>query len=213
MLWSAWYDSILTELPGAQAPVVEYALRQAAIDFCDETAIYTATLGAVDVVVGQSAYPLQSPDPEAEAFLVKSVWVNDGEALSFATQDALASWSTRWEALSGDPPKAFTQERYDQVHLVPIPEVGYVGGLVVRAALRPTLTSTGLTDHIATQYFDVLACGAKARLMGMSAKPWTNPDGEAKNRALFEAGKTRAVVDANRSLTRAALVAYARKAV
>src|SRR5438270_592569 len=64
--------------------------------------------------------------------------------------------------------------------------------------------STGFPDWIFSRYLDALAAGAKARLMLMQAKPWSNAGQAADYRSQFDAEVANARAEATTALTRAA---------
>lgn len=204
MLWSAWYDHTMPELNGVELPLLDMQLRNACIEFCNETAAYVLPLALVDVLATVSEYSLASPDDQAEVFMVRAAWLNDHQ-LDYAPVRVLETGYVAWETMTGDPPTAYTQTQYNQVRLFPIPTAEYAAALRMTGVLRPTLAATGLADRIAVQYFRAIAAGAKTLLMSMGGKPWTNPEGAVRYRAEFEAAKTKATIDANRSYLPSAL--------
>lgn len=202
--WSAWYDHTLPELNGVELPLLDMYIRKAAIEFLNDTAVYTLPLALVNVVANTNEYSLVSPDNQAEVFMARSAWY-DNNKLDYAPVKTLETGYIAWESMTTERATAYTQQRFDKIRLFPTPTTSLVSGLRITAALRPTLTAASLADHIASQYFFDIAAGVKTMLMGMGGKPWTNPTGEAKYRADFEAGKTQATIDTNRSYIPSAL--------
>lgn len=210
--WAGFYDHIMPEASGVTSATVDFMLRQIAIDFCQETGIHTAEVAPINVVANTAEYALTSPVSETEPYQVKAAWY-DGTPLDLAPIDALNAASDYWPGGASKTPTAFTQKQPDKLILYPKPDTSLTAGLRVELILRPTQASTGLTTWIAERYMRELACGVKGRLMSQPDKPWTRPDFASYYTGLYEAAKTRATVDANRSFMRSALSARPRPIV
>ena len=202
MKWSALYDYILPELQGIPNSIVDIYLRRAAIEFCEETCVYSADHDAVSLTAGISEYDLESPESQTDIVSVKKAWVGDA-AISYVSQDTLNQRPVYWPSEEAPRPTAFTQQTQTSVIMFPKPTESLRNGLKMKVVLRPSLDATGIVDWMATKYVQEITDGAKAMLMAMPNKPWSQPDGAALYRAQFEAGKTRATIEAQRSFTRA----------
>lgn len=218
-LWSAFYPYVLAEVPMAPEPLVDFMLRKAAIDFCEETAVHSIQADAIDVLAGTAVYPLVPPgviiapavtavpDPELDVCMVKYAWLNN-QPLPYVSQEILNQQSTTyWRNDTGDKPTGFTQDDQDNLILYPNPTRDYTGtnGLLLTLVVRPSLAATGVKDWIGKRYVQEISYGAVAMLTGMVGKPWSNPEAEQKYTVKFEAAKTKATIDAYRSFTRGAL--------
>lgn len=210
--WSSFYDHILGEVNGVTPAMVDFQLRSICIEFCEETGIHATEVTPINVVADTAAYTLTSPVTGTEPYQIKAAWYDD-TPLDIAPIDALNASSTYWGSETATTASAYTQKQPNEIILYPNPTVSVTAGLRVEILLRPTLASTGLTDWIATRYMRQIAAGVKGRLMMMPDRPWTRPDFAMKYQAEFEAAKTRAAIDANRSLMRSALAARPRPAV
>lgn len=209
--WSGFYDYIMPHLQGVQNNLVDLALRNVCIDFCQQTGIHLDWQAAQDIVGNTANYNLSTAVTGCEVYQVKTAWA-DGKPLAFAPLDALNSRNTYWRDETAPAAEGFTQEVPNVIVLWPTPTTDVTNGLIVLNSLCPTRASTGLTDWIASRYMDALANGAVGQLMAMPAKPWTDPATANFYTTLYEAAKTRATIDVNRSLTRGALSATLRPA-
>lgn len=209
--WSTFYDFVMPDVPGISTSFVDFMLRQVAIDFCRKSCLHSVELDAIDVVADQQEYDLTSPIDETEVALVKAAWFNN-TPMMFATLDVLNPSNPYWPSLSATDARAFTQRQPDKMLVYPIPDTDLAGGLRVEVVLVPTQSAAGLTDWIANKYRYELACGVKARLMLQPSKPWTNLEAGQYELAQYQAALTRATIDTNRSLTRAAVSAAMRPA-
>lgn len=202
--WSSFYDHILPEVNGVLPAVVDFELRQVAIDFCEQTGVHTAEVAPIDVVGGTAAYTLTSLVAGTEPYRIKAAWYNN-RPLDLAPIEALNDYSQYWPSQTDVEARCYTQKQPDQIILFPQPNTSLSGGLRVELILRPTQASTGLTDWIANRYMRVICAGVKARLMSMSDRPWSRPDFAAAFAVEYVSGRGLAEIDANRSFIRSAL--------
>lgn len=202
MKWSAFYDYVLPELNGVPTNLVDIYLRRAAIEFCEETTVYVADHDPISLIKGIAEYDLEAPEPETDIVSVKKAWVEDA-GIEYIGQDTLNQRPTYWPGETAPRPTAFTQQTQTSLIVYPKPTESLRNGLKLKVVLRPTLSANNIADWLGGKYIQEISDGAKAMLMSMPNKPWTQPDGAAMYRAQFEAGKTRATIEAQRSFTRA----------
>ena len=202
MKWSAFYDFVLPELNGVPTDLVDIYLRRAAIEFCEETSVYVADHDPISLIKGIAEYDLEAPETETDIVSVKKAWVGNAP-IDYLSQDTLNQRMSYWPADEATQPTAFTQQTQTSIIVYPKPTESFRNGLKMKVVLRPSLNATQIADWVATKYIQEITDGAKAMLMAMENKPWSSPSGEAKYRAQFEAGKTRATIEALRSFTRA----------
>lgn len=202
MKWSAFYDYVMPEIPGVNTDLVDIYLRRAAIEFCEETAVYTADHDPISLIKGIAEYDLEPPEQETDIVSVKKAWVGDA-SIEYVSQDTLNQRPTYWPNETAPRPTAFTQQTQTSLIVYPKPSESLRNGMHMKVVLRPALTATGIVDWMATKYIQEISDGAKAMLMAMPNKPWSQPEGAGLYRAQFEAGKTRATIEAQRSFTRA----------
>lgn len=204
-LWSSFYPYILPEVPNVPEPLLDHAVRKAAIEFCEETALHTIDIAAIDVVAGTASYALDAGDTELDVCMVKFAWL-DGKPLPYVSQEFLNDQTgVYWPDTTANRPTGFTQQDQENLILYPKPTENITDGLKIKLVVRPSLTSTGVYDWIAKRFIQEISYGALALLTGMVGKPWSNDAAEAKYRAQFESAKTKATIDAYRSFTRSSL--------
>jgi hypothetical protein len=202
MLWSAFYDYVMPDLPGVPQALVDLHLRRTAIDFLRQSGVYTAEIAPVNIVAGTSDYTLVSPVAETEPAFAWSLFADTNKLspVSLAVLDGSGKWDTCTGQVS-----LYTQKTPTVVTLYKKPDTSLTGGLTGRIALRPTFTATGVTDWVGQLYVDALALGAKARLMALQSKPWSNPQMAAANMTLYIAARSEAIIDARRTYGNATL--------
>ncbi len=197
--WSAFYKDCLPDLPGVPQPLLDHALRNAAIDFCTRSKAHRVDLAAIDAVANTGVYALSSVLP-AGAGLVEIVAARfDGEPLAPKAPEFLERRYDDWQTEVGTP-IYYTQQSSDSILVVPAPSADASGAIKIKAAVCPTATATGLDDWLFAKFRMNIAAGAKAILMLDAEKSWGNVPRAAFYGAQYEAAVEDATVKANAGL-------------
>lgn len=200
--YSECFDEVLPELPGVGIELATNAIRNTIIEFCQLSWCWRNFMDPTSVLARINTYEL---DPPAGADVVKALVVKiDGKEIDPISEDDLTVHHPRWQTETG-PAKGYLTDDPSQIILVPVPDRKIPNGMLVTLALQPSRTSSQFPSWIWTRYFDPLAAGAKARLMAMPGKPWTNAQMAAVYRAQFEVGAAGAKIESMQSLSRAVL--------
>ena len=201
--WSDFYDYVLPELPGCGQDIAALYIRSTVLDFFDSAGIYTVSLTPVTTIANQGTYALVAPTGWDVAW-VKSAW-HDNQILTPSGEDEIRSrYTSDWTSQVGSP-TYFMHEDQNTIRLVPIPDTVSAGSLklAIRAVLKPQRDSVGFSaDWVFDRWADIIATGAKAALMQIPGKMWSNPQLAAFYAAKYRVGLDDATRDANRSLTR-----------
>lgn len=169
--WSDWFDEVLPDVPGCPQNVASNAIKNAAIEFCERGLAYIVDHPAVDGVADQSTYDW-NPGAGLRIVRPETVWY-DKKELTPKTRDELAAMYAYWPDEVGTP-VYFVQDGLEQFILVPKPEADLVGAVRAKVTVRPDRTATTIDDAIWENYLEQIAYGAKAKLLKMQRKPWTN---------------------------------------
>lgn len=203
------YDNFLAEVlpdcPGAPDEAAINAIRNAAIEFCDESLWYQYTPGAVVGVPGVATYALSTP---AGTLLqrVTMAWY-EGTVLFAKSADQLNALSgTEWRTLQGTPQYYTQSDDATVIVLVPFPLIASTIGLTSLVALRPSRVSTTIDSDVYEKWAEVIAFGAKARLQGAAGQSYTNVAASERNAMKFRLGIAKARMERNRGLVRGDLV-------
>jgi hypothetical protein len=168
--------------------------------------VWSEIPAAADIVADQASYAIPVP-AGGQAVKLLEVYV-DGQKITPKTPDQLAEQYANWITKTGTA-EHYTQLNPDNLLLVPIPDAGITGGLVVRGTFKPARTATELPDLLFNDYADDITNGAVAALCAWPQKPWTNPKLAAVRAGLFQAGidktKTRVAKSFARAPTRVRL--------
>ena len=171
MLWSGWYDYVLPRASGLTPEFALESIRMAAREFCDRTAALTLD-GSATAIAGGTVYPITFAGYE----LVKvwQVWYGPKKIHAMNPQQLTQDYGEYWPDLAGNP-LCWTQDGVlTDIRLVP-KHTGPNLPLKWKAAVKPTLASTGLRDDFANRFHEAIGEGALSKVLGISARPWTDP--------------------------------------
>jgi len=198
--YTAFFDHVLPAVPGCPQPMAIDAIRRAAIEFCEKTLAWIYKHPAINVVAAQMAYPFVPPTGAVVAKVLQA-WHNDIK-ITPKTPDELNEIYANWLTIAGTP-QYITQDDERNLLLVPTPSAALTAGLVLRVALKPTLASDDIETSIYEEYRDAIASGAKARLMLIKDKPYSDMELGALEMGLFNAAVADAKFKAQKGCGRA----------
>lgn len=200
--WADFYDYIIPVLPGVTTDVVDLHLRNAAIEFCNETGVADYEAEPITLQEGVSQYSVLLPGADYNVARIKSASL-DNRVIEPTTPDQLDNNHYGWKDIIGTPLTYFMVDPYT-VRVFPIPDKS--GELLnLTYTLRPNRDATGIDDYIFERYVEGICHGAIMRLSMMPAKPWTNLEQAQGAGIMFRAAKRDATIEVNKSFTRAKL--------
>ena len=155
-------------------PTAEQAVRRAAIEFCEAVRPwrYVDTL----TTTGTNPEPVGIP-AQSEIHQIEEAWF-DGCKLDRVTYVDGSSYERDGEGT----PKMIYQDGPDAVVLSPTT----VGPLCISLFLKPTITAETLPDFFLSQYAQVIAYGALARILMIPDQPFSEPQRAAVFAEAFE---------------------------
>lgn len=172
--WTLYLPEVMPHVPGCPTPVAINAIRNAAIEFCEKTwcwqatQTYNLTPGDVDTTFDEEE------NGNVYKILFAELGESDGRALVRSkTQEDLDLLFAGWRdgAVIGRP-EYLTQLTSSSFVCVPTTDVAR--DITLQVAVRPNRTSAKGHDDLYNDYLETIANGAKARLMAMPSKEWTN---------------------------------------
>lgn len=189
--WADFHDQYLSDVPGCTYFAAQNELRHAARDFCERTQAWRVTMDPIVTVADVSLYDV---DRTSQTELVKLISAKlDGQKLHVMLPDE--------EDEYGATGIQMVNER--QFALYPTPADGL--NAVLKAVLKPSLEASGVDNLLYAMYAKEISYGAKARLMGETSKPYSNPMGAAQNEAWFESAVARIHIKVIKAHSRAPL--------
>lgn len=179
---SDFFPVVTTDIAGCPTPILEAAVRKAAITFCEDTLLLVETLAAFSSVAGTAEYTL-SPPADHEVFTVLAV--RYGEALlQPVSRTSMLQYGTE-----PDYPEGFWFERPTTLRLWGPADAVY--DLTVSVTLKPTFSATTVADILRTDWEDEIAHYAKYWLARQPGKAWSNPELAATSFELYHRGVAR----------------------
>ncbi|MFP4036997.1 MAG: hypothetical protein ACLFUE_05705 [Desulfobacteraceae bacterium] len=172
-----FYKYIAPDVPMVPLPTVEDTVADVIIDFCQKTSIYRQWLeDYIAVSQDDEEVELDLPNSTAVVEILAIQEVEDiGDYGDFRNLDdfMFTNQADTPMLLLNDPAEKDYEAR-------------------VRVALRPTIGFTEVPDFIYEDWRDVIASGAKHRLLAMRGKPWYAPRDAEGHRMDYRRGVQRA---------------------
>lgn len=202
------YDVFLPEVIQYVRDVPEIvaiqAVRNASIQFCEETRVLQTELDPMTAVATVSAYQM-IPCKNHKVVDIMEAWYGDQLLIPKAVEELTRIYRTsNWNDLDGNPYYYF-RNRTQEITLVPTPKTTVQAQIKLRVALAPTRAATVVDDELYERYLEYIAIGARARLYDTPNQPYYDPksaqlylkrfnDGMAEVRTRVAKGLTRASV-------------------
>lgn len=196
--WSVFFPDLLVEVPYVSHPIVERALREAAIEFCRRSNAWVHVMDPIPLAAGQAVYDWDIP---ADSLVQRplEVWAGGDKLDPISSAELSAIYGGEWQDETSTP-LYYLSEEVDggsrQVTLAPTPNAAILPGMTARLVLKPTRTATGIAEVVYEDYGRQIATGALARLLHMSGVQWANPKLGAKHEQDFDLAVARASIRA-----------------
>lgn len=205
--FTAFYDEVLPDVPGAPQALALNAIRNAAIEFCLKSKVWVVDHDPLSAIAGQSVYEFEPPTGAVVSGVV-SAWF-DGRRMAPTTQAELSDEFANWRTMNGTPTR-YLQENAGEIILFPIPASALAGALTMKVSLKPSRASTTIDSWLFESYLEAIAHGAKWKLMIMPKKPWSDGATALYHKEMFDAAVDGARLAAFKGLGKAPLRSTAR---
>lgn len=175
----AFFPYVLPQVPGASDPLVQQAIRSAAIDFCTRTDLIQR-ITTPDATINVMDYTITPPTDMTLTRVLSVSWsgrVLSPEAPSIIQQDVVLRNATvgTTSPYIGDPQYFFQKSPSDSgFSLYPVPQSTLVTGLTVKASYAPANTATTVDDVLFSDWVEAIAAGAIAQLAAMPGQPFSS---------------------------------------
>jgi len=198
---------VLPDVPGCAEISAIQAIRNTVIDFCEKSCVVQVDLDLVTLVAGEGNYDLDPPPNRLVTKVMKLFYKN--KELPPMGPDYVPSAAFYNPDVSGadsrSEPTTWSQKDTTTFSVFPIPKAKEVDAITIRAAIKPTRSSSSCDDVIFEDYAEYIGAGAKARLMISPNKAYTNPNLVATQNQFYMQGVNVARQRATRGHTRANL--------
>lgn len=180
--WSAFAPWVKPLVPGCPDPMVERALCDAAIEFCETTQAFVER-GKLSLKAGRATYEVASD--EGSPGMVLGVTIGS-EPLAPVYLEALTNrYGEEWKDHTGTP-RYYLADSEDLLRVYPTPDADATGTLTM--ATRPNRADTSWDDRLFERYGEVIADGALGRLLNQTSAPWAEPNAALQRRQKFMQG-------------------------
>lgn len=196
----AFLPEVLPGVEGVSYPLALGAVRNACMEFCRRTLTWADTMEDA-YIHGVGEYDLSGPSG-SQVLKALSVVIDGVVPLTPVTLDAVDSWKKDWRTAPGAVTH-FVQTSASTLNLIAVPEKD--GALVVRVACAPTPKSTQVGAVLFDLYQETIKHGALYRLRSVAGTPWFDPSVAGYHQMEFQRGVSAAIVERNRSNSRASL--------
>lgn len=202
--YSSFLPEVLPYVRDCPEFVAINAIRNACIEFCENSLYWREVLPAIVLEEGEALYDLDLPVGTGVAKII-SAGLGYKNLTARVEEELREILGEGWRTRPG-PVQYYLQDEIEQIRVVMVPDQTYEDDLIVTAALRPTRASTKVGKIVYERFAEVIGFGARARLHDTPGQPYFNETAAKKFRAWFETGYGEAKIDVNRGLSRANLV-------
>lgn len=172
---------VAIDVMGAPQPLIVRKIAEAANEFFRHTRAYAVDFTVSPLAANTQTVNLSLP---AETALCEVDTVRLAATKLFPRKDgALVDEFGEWELATGRP--KYYRVTANQLRLVPYPVATENSSLRVRFSVAPTLTAEQMADEPGLRYQDALINGAKALLLAMPKKAWTDLEAAGIHQALY----------------------------
>lgn len=200
---SAFRSRIAPRVQGCFDPIIDQAVLDTCIDFCERSLVVRRMLATFPTVAGTGTYtpPVTAVTQSVTKFI--RVWRDDVE-IAPADEGYIPGSGGFFAgpAASQAAPSFFGSTEPGSIALYPTPDKVYT--INSRVALRPTRAATTVEDQLYEEWVEVIVAGALMRLMSMP-DDWQNLPLAKAYAAQYEAGINVAMLKASQGQTRAEL--------
>lgn len=173
--YEAFLPEVLPFVHDCPEIVAVQAIRNAVIEFCEETHYLQENLDPMPGQKGVGLYQLEANDSNYKVVEIMQAYYGDQLLIPKAQEELNQIYRTsNWEDLSGNPYYYF-RTRSDEMRLVTKPILTEQNKLKIKAAVAPKRSSTVITDELYERFLEQIAMGARARLYNTPNQPYYDP--------------------------------------
>lgn len=172
---SAFTSRIAYRVDGCPDITIEQTVLDSCIEFCEKTLILKQTLDSATVTAGTAEVELDTPS-STKLVKILRVWLDETE-LAAASEDDVGNPLVHVDSITGVAgvsarPRFYVESSPGVLRLFPKPDDTYT--LTVRAAVKPSRSSTAVDEILFENWAAGIVDGALSRLYAMPER-WANP--------------------------------------
>lgn len=168
--WDNYLKEVMPDVSGCPISTAKNAIRNAAIEFCNESRAWRTQIGDVTTADGTKAYTLVPPADSEIITITRAIIVGDVKPLNTISNLHLNRYKLGTET---DRPVMYNAEYPGQITFYRTPNDIYT--VEIFATLKSTKIATDGPDFLFNDWLEIIAHGAKGRLMAMAGRSWSNP--------------------------------------
>ena len=189
-------EYVMPEVPGCPRTLVKREVREAAISLCQSSGIWREEMIKLGILEGIAIYEVDIPR-DSKLVQVLSVRISDRNVIA-KTSDWLDKHdSTDWRDLEGAA-RYYMMSTPVEMLLNRKPKESVEAALTATLSLKPSRSADTIPEFLYEDWINVIASGAKSKLMMIPNKTWSAPDHSAAESYEFKKGKGRAKTEANK---------------
>lgn len=202
---------VMADVPGCPTAVAKEKAFKAAQDFLTFSQVWVEVQDPEYVVARVRDYPLWAPTG-ARCIDILNIYTRAG-ALVPRTIQQLADEMPNWQSAEGSVPQFYTRSfDFTTFYVYPLPTDPGDETLSVHGVYTLKEGATSILDEIVERFGEVIAHGAKERLMTMAGGvTWANPQLAIYHRNEYDTGRSVARITAAHGKTSGAAVARPRR--
>lgn len=200
--WSAFSPWVKPLVPGCPDPMVERAICDAAIEFCEMTQAFQER-ASLQIKTNKSAYSIYTAS--GIPGMVLGVTGKNERVIAPVYIDALTNaYGEEWKNHKGTP-RHYLADDEDTLRLYPTPQEDESGTLTLSS--RPSRNDAGWDDRLYERYGEIIADGALARLQLQVGTPWADAQSGTFRRTRFVQGVSKVRAKMQTGITPATIYA------
>ena len=173
--YEAFLPEVMPYVQDVPEVVAVQAIRNACIQFCEETHYLQENLDPITGQENVGDYDLDANDSNYKVVEIMQAYYGDQLLIPKAQEELNQIYRTsNWEDLKGNPYYYF-RPRASVVRLVTKPVITEQNKLKVKAAIAPKRSSTTVDEEIFERFLEYIAHGARARLYNTPNQPYYDP--------------------------------------
>ena len=180
MKYSDFTDHVKPECGGAPDFLIERAVRDTAIDFCQRTGVYIPEPEFITIISGVNEYAVTLP-VGTELNHIVDIFDNKTALQPISYNELIRRLGNETEK---GKPRYYAQRDNTDFFVAPIPDKN--DSFRVLYSVKPTSTSTSIPDTIGKEHRETIVHGAVYRLQMMSGQPFADGGAAQANRMLYE---------------------------
>lgn len=184
--------------------VATQAVRNACIEFCEQTRFLQTTLDPMATTAAQPTYDLDADTGYVVVDVIQA-WFGDSLLIPKSPDELTNIYrATDWRTLQGNP-YYFFRERADVLTVVPMPAVSEPNKLKARVAVAPTRASSTVDADLFERFLEPIAFGARARLYDTPGQTYFDKASALDYRKRFNDAMAEVRTRINKGMTRASV--------